>query len=435
VYEAPIQNDGRSSLEMSHRSSNPPPNDEEKDEFGRVRSVQPKKIRWPPCFDTNGSAFVLDTRSGMFYEAISDFFYDPKSKLYYGNKQGAYFQYDAMKQQFINVSSDQNAAVVDSTGSDAITEPALPNVMDPAITLQPSSEPKKASITINLKTKALASDSRKVHKKAKRDDMPGKEKSAVTLVSEPVVVVPKQHAANIEKWSERQSEMRNEEKGKDDENPSTKAVTTTSKGEPICLVCRRRFPNLEKLRYHEGASNLHKENLAKQQALQVANAETSGSNVEIKQNKPVSDTITPSTVSTYVDRAEQRRKLHQPAEEPHRAVRLMNADIHSIVSVKTQRSNNSCRVQQFEMKSNLDESNIGHQMLQKLGWKAGNALGRNQPSTENSTDLVVEQNESIPTISKPAPSSSLIEQDWDRIEAISKRSSQGIALRKKGIGH
>ena len=26
------------------------------DEFGRVRSLQPKKIRWPPCFETHGSA-------------------------------------------------------------------------------------------------------------------------------------------------------------------------------------------------------------------------------------------------------------------------------------------------------------------------------------------------------------------------------------------
>ncbi len=384
----------------------------ELDEFGRVKSIQPKKIRWPLCFEAHGSVFVLDTRSGMFYESVSDFFYDPKSKLYYGNKQGAYFQYDPVGRNFINV-SENKPETKGGTGDEVVdsVEAPLPEV-------------KKASITINLKTKSLTSS--KAPKKSKKEDGTVKDKANIVIAPEEVAV-PKKHAVNIEKWSERQIEIRQHEnedefkRGGGDDN--TKIVATV-KGEPICLLCRRRFSSLDKLRHHEEVSNLHKENLAKQAA---------------QPEKSVTDfTAQPPIVSssTYVDRAEQRRQLHQVNDMNANSIRILNSDLHSIISAETNLSDTSNVAATKKINNNigtLDESNIGHQMLQKLGWKSGNTLGRKTESSNNRDDTALRPTESsaTPTIR--------IEQDWDRIEAVSKLSSSqrksSLNIGKKGIGH
>jgi RNA-binding protein 5/10 len=388
------------------------------DEFGRVRSQQPKKTRWPPCFETHGSSFVLDTRSGMFYESTSDFFYDPKSKLYYGNKQSAYFQYDPIKRSFIDLSENKSKA------AERESPPAASGVeLQPAI--QPS-EVKKTSITIKLKTKLLTSTTAS---KRKKDNGSLKEKPK-SVVPEPVAV-PKQHAINIEKWSERQNEIRQQAedvKSKLEGDEKTKIVAT-AKGEPICLLCRRRFPNVDKLRHHEEVSTLHKENLAKQASL---------SNEKKQESSNVTSTNIPSPIvssATYIDRAEQRRQLHQLDQTKVSCLRTLNSDVHSIVSADNTLSSNSDRLVETRNGSNstLDESNIGHQMLQKLGWKSGNLVGKK--SDDNHVRIADDNGRQAVS----ASTTSRIEQDWDRIEAVSKLTSsqRGSSMQiggKKGIG-
>ena len=388
-------------------------NSSELDEFGRIKSFQPKKIRWPPCFETHGSDFVLDTRSGMFYESVSDFFYDPKSKLYYGNKQGAYFQYDPVGRNFINV-SEKKPETKGGTGAE---------VLDLAET--PLTEVKKAGIKINLKTKSLASS--KAPKKSKKEDGTVKGKASI-VVAPDEVVVPKQHAVNIEKWSERQIEIRqqeNQDEFKGGGGGGDKAkIVATAKGEPICILCRRRFPSLDKLRYHEEVSNLHKENLAKQ----AAQPEKSNATDFTAQAPIVSS-------STYVDRAEQRRQLHHVEDMNANSMRILNSDLHSIISAETNLSDTSNAAATNKINTNistLDESNIGHQMLQKLGWKSGNTLGRKTESSNIRDDTALRPTESSATTTR-------IEQDWDRIEAVSKLSSSqrksSLNIGKKGVGH
>ena len=52
-------------------------NDEEEKKSSRP---QPRPRReWPPNFETDSGAFIFDGRSGMFYEAESDFFYGETS--------------------------------------------------------------------------------------------------------------------------------------------------------------------------------------------------------------------------------------------------------------------------------------------------------------------------------------------------------------------
>jgi RNA-binding protein 5/10 len=359
----------------------------ELDEFGRVKAPThlAQKTRWPPCFETHGSAFVLDARSGMFYEAVSDFFYDPQSQLYYGNQQGAYFRYDSTKRSFAAVSGTADCAAVDNNAAAAAVEE--------------SSSTKKVSISILLKTKSLSSEGTAVPTaKRPKKDKPPKENITMPDIAATVVIPKKQHAVDMEKWSERQQEIRSvelqNEAGPRNEDPKTPTVPTTAKGEPICLLCRRRFPSLDKLRHHEAASALHQENLAKQQP-KVASHGT------VTAKDPVG-TTTLSEASAYVDRAQQRRQMHQYTEK------ISN---NALAHIDTP----SPSVQEpVDPKRNLDEANIGHQMLQKLGWKSGDGLGRS---------LSTEEAAKAPTT---------LHQDWDRIEAT--LAAPSTANHRKGIG-
>jgi hypothetical protein len=60
----------------------------------------------------------------------------------------------------------------------------------------------------------------------------------------------------------------------------------------------------------------------------------------------------------------------------------------------------------------LDENNVGNKMLQKLGWKSGEALGRKDVGTSATGSLKSTQMED--TLLK-------LRQDWDRIENLSSK--------------
>ena len=355
---------------------------EQVDEFGRAvsRAISKKtnarndRNIWPPSFDKNGSAFVFDTRSGMFYESKTDFFYDPVSKLYYGNKQSIYYRYDNEKKVFEEVQK------VDSTKTDEALAPTP--IME--LVAKPSAGSQEAKPTISIKLKTTSLGSAKAQKKGT--------KSKIKTV-EPAPRVVKQHAADLAKWSERQAEKRQEQE-KDVPMPAAEVtIATTAKGEPICLLCRRKFPTLAKLEYHNKASALHKENVAKERAKEVAAAS--------KQDSPC-----------YMDRAQQRRTMYGPETSAVVAA----TDLQSLVNLGSQSS------VPVAPQDSLGESNIGNQMLQKLGWKDGAALGRN---SEESGDSVA---------AGPGRVASSVQQEWDRIEVLAALNGGKANRPAGGIG-
>lgn len=235
----------------------------------------------------------------MFYEAKSDFFYDPNSKLYYGNKQQVcvmddmstaacsllfwqtYYRFDEETKRFEEVEKTATSATADDE-----TNNLLPQTT--------KTKTDGAKISIKLKTKSLGSKAKKAH--ATEAKLPK---------------VSTQHARDISKWTERQSEK------------ETPTVPRTTKGEPICLLCRRKFPTLAKLEYHEKASQMHRDNLAQQQ-------------------------------QQYVDRAQLRRDLQGP--ETHLLPQTPLVAPPPPVTAPPP-------------EDTLGDSNIGNQLLRKLGWK------------------------------------------------------------------
>jgi len=348
-----------------------------------VKEKAPTAREWPPCFENEGSAFLFDVRSSMFYEALSDFFYDPKSKLYYGNKKGAYFRYDEttdppfVEVQKVAKPTDQAGVSQEgSTGNDVMEQVALASLSG-----KEPSNGTKPKIAIKLKTKKIKS-------------APAKPVSNGGQIAIPKV--QKEQIANIEKWTEKQAELKHSgnpdlpppstNKGDTKASPLASAVgqTTkvrmTAKGEPICLVCKRKFPNLEKLRLHEKASELHQQNLRKLQE------EGSSRNNKRKLPEPTAATRSAEVpVMEYQDRAEKRRQLNG-----HHESTMLNGGLGLSLQPFTPRAAPVA----------LDESNIGHQMLKKFGWKGDNS--------KSSTNGHGHQ----------------LRKEWDRIEALAGNPSR-----------
>jgi RNA-binding protein 5/10 len=330
---------------------------------------------WPPCFETHGSSYVFDTRCAMFYQSDCGFFYDPKTKLYYGNKQGAYFRYDKSKQPPFEKVQDAVLAQPEDS-SHQLLDPMLSNKS----TDRSKKDAGKKMISINIKSKTLASS-----KPKKKEKVVADVKQAPAPPAAGSSQVQKKHGADMDKWSERQVDKKDED-FKHQEKPKDEKVKVvkTIKGEPICLLCKRKFPTIEKLHYHEKASALHQENVAKQSSMMKKS-----SMIKMESSDP--------SRTDYVDRAQHRRDMHgtessitAPAlkvQEPYKNPAGLPPTNHP--------------------SENLGQANIGNQMLKKLGWKSGDSLGRqggdaNQSQVQNA-----------------------IMKDWEKIEALASKGGKG----------
>ena len=372
------------------------------DDFGR-RKIRKKtdQHEWPPVFEKDSVDFVFDARSGMFYEATSDFFYDPNSKLYYSNRKKAYFAYHIKTKTFVPVDASGNE-VSDHTQAQVLSDDAekhdelllVPNAKKKSVP-EPS---KKNAISINLKTPVNAGKLAEGKKKKKRSNSDAKTEPA-TKASKPTASetmnassgppkvatkVQKEQIANLEKWSERQQEVKSEW----DVTASIdklSSIRKTAEGKPVCMLCKRKFPTMDKLKLHEEKSALHKENLEKQRK-------------EEEERKQVAAKGKAATKvgSGYVDRAAQRRDMYGPDHVFAPSLTATDEDVKDAAPITNA----------VAEKSTLNEDplcatkNIGHQMLQKMGFNGKN-LGRGTEQQQ------VQQ--------------AALAQDWERIESLASK--------------
>jgi len=249
---------------------------------------KPIQTEWPPVFETSGASFIFDARSGMFYEPASDFFYDPKTKLYYSNKKQNYFRFVAdANPQFQPYGVQQNIVTDGST--------AFAHGVDPVSEATATAVLPQADASASLSTEANASDTTKPLEKAepkskiaiclKTSTLPSKDSAKQSLSqvaaiekskliekkmisrkeasqSTPSTPAPsanhshKVHAKDMDKWSERVKEMRDDatlktpitEGGKETDavQANTPKIVKTPSGQPICVLCKRKFANVEK---------------------------------------------------------------------------------------------------------------------------------------------------------------------------------------------
>eukprot|EP00531_Pseudo-nitzschia_arenysensis_P010785 CAMPEP_0116129028 /NCGR_PEP_ID=MMETSP0329-20121206/7710_1 /TAXON_ID=697910 /ORGANISM="Pseudo-nitzschia arenysensis, Strain B593" /LENGTH=436 /DNA_ID=CAMNT_0003623277 /DNA_START=870 /DNA_END=2180 /DNA_ORIENTATION=- len=352
-----------------------------------------EETEWPPSFQKDGSAFTFDSRSAMFYEPLSDFFYDPKSKLYYGNKKSAYFRYDDKKEPpvFVEVQKVTKEQLQQGEGI----------AIDVSVaTVAPTTKPK---IAIKFKTKTVKSSKSTIA--AQKCDKKQPLQQQPSMVSK----AKQEQIANIGKWNVKQAELNNN--NKDETTAATKTnvvpqppspqplqtkqrVRTTIKGEPICMVCKKKFPNLAKLRLHEEKSELHKTNLLQLQA---------------KRNQVAAKRKAQAATPLYTDRAEKRRQLHG-TDLGGSSQALLNGVVQQddLPSVAEE----TPAVGTTDLL--LNESNVGHRMLQRMGYT--------KPESNNDTTTSTSISSSTTTTTTTSTTNDHLRKEWDRIEAMAQKS-------------
>jgi len=405
---------------------------------------------WPPHFESSGASYVFDARSGLFYDATSNFFYDPKLKLYYGNEKQKYYEYcgeSGARPPFREVDNQEELASATKNGiggksgavnCDAGQDLVVQALQGGAANHGHMKKDEKKKIAICLKKKP--SGGKNSAKSAVNSD-----KSSITLtLLTPSSHAEKKHNADMEKWSKRGKEAQdssNTMKGNDTagegvitpagkcEKVSTKVKTTTS-GKPVCLLCRRKFADIKKLRQHEKLSALHKENLLKQkkkkteqsdlkqkkkkteQSDKITNKANTNDTTSTKKKKTEqSDKITnkantnDTTSTEYRDRAKERRGMYGTET-------LSSVTTPSVLTVEAGPSITNARVvtavETVTPSQSLGESNIGNQLLQKLGWTKGSSLGRNGAISAGMEQEATTGESTADHLKK----------DWERIESL-----------------
>mmetsp|Transcript_28458 Transcript_28458/g.47302 ORF Transcript_28458/g.47302 Transcript_28458/m.47302 type:complete len:537 (-) Transcript_28458:1446-3056(-) len=365
--------------------------------------------RWPPVFETNGSDYVFDSRSGMFYEPLSEFFYDPKTKLYYGNTLKTYFKYDPRGYPpFSPVQDGGGAAQEDSLQPEPVCAAPTRKGSPQTITESSSDEDRQQQVlphpTASRKRSRSASRSasRSISIKIKSSSECGHSKDTSEIEERiPLDRKRKEHLDHIAKWQAQQvqAKMSNTAVGSHpskiadgtvgsssgasckDEAPVLPPVRLGDK--VICTLCRRQFPDTYTLTRHEQLSKLHKDNLAKQAS------QMSKSQGDIDQPSAAlgTDSTKNQNQAQYIDRAAKRRRLHGVTPE--------TATIKSILPLSA--GETGFQVSEHVSACSLvGEKNIGNQMFQKMAAKS---------SAKPTRD---------PTLAHDS-----LEREWFRIETIS----------------
>ncbi|ORY84110.1 hypothetical protein BCR35DRAFT_324803 [Leucosporidium creatinivorum] len=217
--------------------------------------------------------------------------------------------------------------------------------------------------------------------------LPEKKKGADLIVS-------RKAAPNISKWNTKQAELKQPDPAPAPPKAVTSSANTTpvasappssqppsastsaadefEHGDPIsmiCLLCQRQFKKVEELKKHNKLSALHKTNLANPTTVADSAARKAAS--VAKHAAAAASTSTSTSTSTsngpqYVDRAAARREaLGQPDHPVHQKKRKFEGPAPPAPKVEQP---NRANVE-------IEESNVGSKMLEKMGWSKGVGLG------------------------------------------------------------
>jgi len=375
------------------------------DQYKQLRDQfkQRQHCEWPPSFDTEGASYIFDSRSGMFYHPPSDFFYDPKTKLYYSNKKAQYFHFvgggeDSNAIPFLPVQAGGGGSGAAAAGGGM--ESSNSNSLDKKTPVpDPEQKPK---IAISLKTKVSNPPVKSLNEVAAIEKSKLKEQNMAARKDSSHLVpqLHKKHEKDMDKWSERVKELHNDEttnvqSAENTDASAPRKIKTTASGQPICLLCRRKFASVEKLEQHEKLSALHKENLAKKTAAGAAEKSSKQKEAE----------------ALYRDRSKERRMMHGDLASFHSSGPSSRAEA-ILAQADGSRASTTAVVKTTEIirpeDDTLGDTNVGNKLLQKLGWKSGDTLGRKEDGEKDTK----------PKGDKDAASS--LKSDWERIESLAQ---------------
>ena len=350
-----------------------------------------RRPRFPAPFETCQADYVLDPTTGYFYEEWSDFFHDPKSKLYFYNGSKRYYSFDKDDDRYISVKDEYGKLKMKiSQGKEAEVDKGNDLIVQ---ALQGSQKTEAAGG--KLKISIMIKQKPKKGKKSERKDESGRSRKEIMAVAKRIeeqTQKQKKHSDDIEKWSKRVKESEGGAESTDNKNfahshafanPINGKIKKTKSGKPVCLLCKRKFVSVEKIEQHVLLSELHKYNLSRMKSNGNQNA------------------------TTYIDRAQNRRSMYEKEQQPI-PIMMDAVEVKEIMAPSLEKSRDIVSTQAVRPEDNLGESNIGNKMLQKLGWKEGQSLGRFGGDGRNNN----------------------LKSDWEKIESMAASSTPRTRRRK-----
>ena len=408
------------------------PNDSENntlrqhDRRSQNEMVRITRKRFPPPFDSSSSDYAFDPQTGYFYEERSDFFYDPKSKLYYDKEQKLYYSHEKKHvsktdekskadpreedcfQRFDQAEGKIKMRFIGFESSDVGEKGEIMDGVQDLITLPNANQAdgkrkNKISINIKQKPKKAVTSGSGLTKKSQKLNQVKNEKHKQSQAQ-------KMRHEDMEKWSQRIKEVTaNDENdsampahiapalGGSEEMlsissclPVNERIVKTKSGKLVCILCKRKFASMEKLVHHEALSEFHKYNVLRL----------------IQKEK--------SVTKEYIDRAHQRRIMYE-ADQPSINPLLAASKNVLMVAPNLSQARNVQVTETVNPENNLGGSNIGNQILKKLGWEGG-SLGK--PS--NNANGVGDGNDT----NGDRDGNARLKEEWERIESMASRSGR-----------
>ncbi|RIA90804.1 hypothetical protein C1645_768925 [Glomus cerebriforme] len=151
----------------------------------------------------------------------------------------------------------------------------------------------------------------------------------------------------LQKWNERKEELHTNQPELSDDGLFDYTLNA-------CLLCQRQFTDFAELQKHEQMSDLHKSNLENDHLVQT-----------IRMKRAYGLQNDEKAQTKYNNRAAQRRKIYG---QPRRPAPPAAAGT----------SNSAEETFEQPTKYGIGEDNIGNRLLQNMGWKAGEGLGKNK---------------------------------------------------------
>ncbi|KAI9252934.1 hypothetical protein BDA99DRAFT_520433 [Phascolomyces articulosus] len=248
-------------------------------------------------------------------------------------------------------------------------EEALPKQQEPAkgITKQQTESSKQPHARVET---TPPGDADEIERKRKRS-----EKDAIPLASKKI-------HSQLQRWNQKKAELKEQTEHGDNEEDVT-VIAESSHGTMTleyadlkimaCLLCQRKFKTVQDLQRHQQVSELHKKNL--QDPVCVDKAKLKMRSVKTDTEQAEERLVD----QNYRNRAAERRQAYGQPEKPV----IPSQQKRNIRAPSVQRQTEADKATTTSIEKPITDDNVGARMLQQMGWRRGEGLGKDAAGIVN----------------------------------------------------
>ena len=321
-----------------------------------VDGVEYKKYSTP---DT--SSYQYDDTSGYYYDPVSTLYYDANSQYYYNSKNNKFFYWDARHETFLPAPDHGNGG---DRKEDERKSSSKEKVKS-AKKIQKDME--KWAKTLNQRKDNSRSAVDVRTESSSNSFQKGSEDIAFNLLQrkdEPQT----SGLAGLAGYASDEEVVEEDKPSKTSSNMAIAEMKLTDWNTLACLLCQRQFKSRDQLQKHNTMSELHTSNMKNWRSQYSDNGDSGPQGGGMQ----------------YRDRAKERRNKFGDDDKP-----IPNKFKEKYLRALDDTS--SASGSDLANAPKIAENNKGNKMLQKMGWKDGQGLGK---KNQGRTDIILAQQRS-----------------------------------------